>query len=98
MAVVPEPSLTVLLFDLFSKIVVALPAIFFAWGAWQSSRKTHSAVNGRMDEFKRLMLQNSDMARQLAGINNQRKDEANEKQPNDAKPVPVNRGSAGPIS
>lgn len=66
------------LVDLLSKFIVTLPAIIFAFAAWRSSKKTHNAVNGRMDEFKKLMKQNADLYRKLYGSTTERKGDKDE--------------------
>lgn len=63
-------------------LVIGAPAIIFAFKAWKSSERTHGAVNGRIDEYKRLMKENADLVRQVESmrVNNtlpsERKDDA----------------------
>ena len=66
------------LWDVLIKIVVTLPAIIFALGAWRSSHKTGKQVNGRMDEYKRLIAENADLRNQLLGKLHSRRSDTHE--------------------
>ena len=66
-------------------LVLGLPAIIFAFKAWRASEKTHGAVNGRMDEFKELMQQNADMARQIEAL--RKTQQPPQQRKDDEKPV-----------
>ena len=61
--------------DVLIKFIITLPAIIFAFAAWRSSHRTGKQVNGRMDEYRRLIAENSDLRLQLLGKIHSRKED-----------------------
>lgn len=63
--------------DVIIKIIVTAPAIIFAFAAWRTSKKVNKNVNGRMDEFKKLLKENADLQRKIEGRTRERFDDTN---------------------
>lgn len=61
------------IYSVITTFIITLPAIIFAFIAWRESKKTGKAVNGKMDEYKRLIAENADLRHQILKHTHKRK-------------------------